>query len=191
MRSAGRFFWQGTPNLDYYIVQFEAPFLELSKKTFEAFARPRIRGEIANALAKSTEARAAYSARRRLERDRIASLERSAVAEGGESFAALRDIVVGLALGFMIEDGTSNEAADIASDTPSAYDNAAWNEALCALDTKLATLPDRERMVLDYHYKKGLRFSEIASLLDLSRGRISQIHSNALAQLRVSLAKFR
>ena len=38
IRRDGRFFWQGTPNLDYYIAQFETPFLELSRTTFEGFA---------------------------------------------------------------------------------------------------------------------------------------------------------
>ena len=39
IRREGRFFWQGTPNLDYYVAQFETSFLELSKTTFENFAR--------------------------------------------------------------------------------------------------------------------------------------------------------
>ena len=34
IRRDGRFFWQGTPNLDYYIAQFETPFLEHSKIEF-------------------------------------------------------------------------------------------------------------------------------------------------------------
>jgi len=39
VRNAGRFFWQGTPNLDYYIAQFETPFLDLSTTTFNNFAK--------------------------------------------------------------------------------------------------------------------------------------------------------
>ena len=39
VRKLGRFYWEGTPNLDYYVAQFETPFLELSRTTFENFAR--------------------------------------------------------------------------------------------------------------------------------------------------------
>lgn len=39
VRKLGRFFWEGTANLDYYVAQFETPFLELSKTAFESKAR--------------------------------------------------------------------------------------------------------------------------------------------------------
>jgi len=48
-----------------------------------------------------------------------------------------------------------------------------------------------ERQVIEYHYLQGLLFADIATLLGLSRGRVSQIHSSALFRLRKSLAKFR
>ena len=159
---------------------------------FPAFARLRIRGAIRNALAKSTEARAAYSARQRAERDRLASLKRQAQTAGHDDpINTLRGLVVGMALGFILEDDAEREASQVPSDAPSAYDSAIWQQAIHAMEDRLAALPDRERQVLDYHYKQGLRFAEIATLLGLSRGRISQIHASALGRLRKSLAKFR
>ncbi len=159
---------------------------------FPAYARPRIRGAIHNALAKATEARAASTARQRAERDRLASLKRKAEASGNiDPFDTLRELVVGMALGFMLEDDAENEALNVPADTPSAYDNVAWNQVVYAMKDKLATLPEKESLVLDYHYQQGLRFTEIATLLGLSRGRISQIHAQGLARLRKSLARFR
>ncbi len=159
---------------------------------FPAFARPRMRGAIRNAIAKATEARAASTARQRTERDRLASLKRKAEAAGNsDPLQALRELVVGMALGFMLDSDAQIEAQSVPTDAPSAYDNAAWNQVVQAMKDKLATLPEKERQVLDYHYQQGLRFTEIASLLGLSRSRISQIHAQGLARLRKSLAKFR
>ncbi|MEP0391758.1 MAG: sigma-70 family RNA polymerase sigma factor [Erythrobacter sp.] len=159
---------------------------------FTAYARPRIQGAIRNALAKATEARASYNARNRAERDRLASLKRK-LDPGSEEdqMEALREVVVGMALGFILEDNAESEASDVPSGAPSAFDGAAWKQMVNALWAKLAALPDPEHSVMNYHYKQGLRFSEIASLLGLSRGRISQIHSKALAHMRKSIAKFR
>ncbi len=159
---------------------------------FPAFARPRIRGTIRNALGKATEARAVFNARKRAERDRLTSLKRRAGSRASaDPLEVLRELIVGLALGFMLEDNAQAEAEQIPADSPSAYDEAAWNQASKALRAKLSELPDKERQILEYHYMQDLRFSEIAALLGLSRGRISQLHAQALARLRKSLGKFR
>lgn len=159
---------------------------------FQAFVRPRIRGAIRNALSKASDARASFTARKRAERDRLASLKRRTQTYSHEDpLEALRELVVGTALGFMIEDNAQTEAEQVPNDSPSAYDEAAWNQALNALRAKIGELPDKERKILECHYLQDLQFSEIAVLLGLSRGRISQLHAQALARLRKSLGKFR
>jgi RNA polymerase sigma factor (sigma-70 family) len=49
-------------------------------------------------------------------------------------------------------------------------------------------LPEREAMVMSLHYQEGLTFREVAKVLDLTPGRISQIHTQAILRLR-ALAK--
>lgn len=159
---------------------------------FLSFVRPRMRGAIRNALAKATEARASFSARKRAERERLASLKRqSSEQDGTDSIENLREVIVGMALGFMLEDNAQSEAEFVPSGAPSPYDRAAWAQAIAAMEAKLNELPPQEKSVLDYHYKQGLPFKDVAVLLGLSRGRISQIHGKALSRLRNSLAKFR
>lgn len=159
---------------------------------FSAFARPRLVGAIRNALVKATEAQAAYAARNRAERDRMASLKSHAsLSEGDDAMDTLRQLVVGMALGFMLEEGADEQLENVPCDTPSAFDSAAWNQFSKALNTKLSSLPQKERRVIELHYQQGLPFAQIATLLGLSRGRISQIHAQGLARLRKSLAKFR
>jgi RNA polymerase sigma factor for flagellar operon FliA len=47
------------------------------------------------------------------------------------------------------------------------------------------SLPPQDRMVLRSHYLQELPFDEIAAMLQLTKGRISQIHKQALQRLRV------
>ncbi len=195
--------WHRVPNLGLAIedceqLAYEALLHSIERfdptrgTPFTAFARRRIRGAIQNALPKATEANAAHQARKRAERDRLTSLKRSATQTDREDpIDTLRELVVGMALGFMLEDASDDRVQQVPSEAPSAYDSAAWGQITHELERKLASLPERERMILDYHYKQGVRFTDIAALLGLSKGRISQIHAQALNRLRVSLSKFR
>jgi RNA polymerase sigma factor for flagellar operon FliA len=48
-------------------------------------------------------------------------------------------------------------------------------------------LSDQERLVIHRHYLLGISFEEIAEALELSKGRIAQIHRKALRSLRDAL----
>lgn len=108
-----------------------------------------------------------------------------------ERMAALNDLALGLALGFMLE-GTGlmadpDDPKDPISShtaTPSAYESLAWKDMIGTLMSELATLSEREQIIVRHHYIEGISFEALASLLKLSKGRISQIHRSALAQLR-------
>ncbi|MFN4960446.1 MAG: sigma-70 family RNA polymerase sigma factor, partial [Burkholderiales bacterium] len=45
-------------------------------------------------------------------------------------------------------------------------------------------LPEKERMVVALHYQEDLSFREVATVLDLTPGRISQIHTQAMLRIR-------
>lgn len=49
-------------------------------------------------------------------------------------------------------------------------------------------LPDKERVVVSFYYFEGLTMREMADSLHLTEGRISQLHSQAMARLRELLA---
>lgn len=48
----------------------------------------------------------------------------------------------------------------------------------------LKKLPERERMVVALHYQEDLSFREVAYVMDLTPGRISQLHTQAMVRLR-------
>lgn len=158
---------------------------------FEAYARPRIRGHIRNALDKASEASAQYGYRRRADRDRLRSLRDHGEAGDLSSTAQLAAVAAKLALGLIMEEAGTPEPDTLPADDPSAYDTLAWRQLCGELDRRLATLPEKEAFVLDRHYRQGEQFQQIAVLLGLSKGRVSQLHAQGLDRLRKQMARLR
>lgn len=52
-------------------------------------------------------------------------------------------------------------------------------------------LPSQEKLVITLYYYEGLNFKEIAEVMELSQGRISQLHTKAILRLRGHLSRKR
>jgi len=61
---------------------------------------------------------------------------------------------------------------------------AAIRETVTRLEPLLKQLPEKEQQVLALHYSEHLSYREIAFVMDLTAGRISQLHSQAMLRLR-------
>ncbi|HYD85999.1 MAG TPA: sigma-70 family RNA polymerase sigma factor [Vitreimonas sp.] len=151
---------------------------------FEAFARPRIRGAISDGLARSSEAAAHFSWRKRTEAERLRSLTPSE--RSGDAMTQLAEIASGLALGLLAE-----SAARLLEQQPAreldAYESLAWRELQLNMLSEMEQLPAAQRTVLQKHYLDGVEFAAIAELMNVSRGRISQLHRAGLMALRERL----
>ncbi len=81
----------------------------------------------------------------------------------------------------------SQRISDLIEDAPSggesAFDQFSESERKQKLAELIATLPEKEQMVLSLYYREELTMREIAEVLDLCESRISQLHSLALARL--------
>ena len=53
--------------------------------------------------------------------------------------------------------------------------------------TILKTLPDKQQLVMALHYQEELSYREIAAVMGLTAGRISQLHSQAVMNIRAQL----
>lgn len=159
---------------------------------FSAYATHRIVGSIKNGIEKHSELREQLSWKRRMQRDRIRSLApEEKPLEGKDAMAALADLAVGLALGFMLEDTglvRDDRSAVDQPREPSAYESAAWRELVARLTDELAGLDDREQQILRGHYIEGLSFDNLVTLLGVGKSRISQLHQAALVKLRKRMA---
>ncbi|HHX24468.1 MAG TPA: FliA/WhiG family RNA polymerase sigma factor [Thermoanaerobacterales bacterium] len=59
------------------------------------------------------------------------------------------------------------------------------------LGNAINQLPPQEKLVITLYYYEGLNFKETAQVLDLSQGRISQLHTKAILRLKGYLSKKR
>jgi len=150
---------------------------------FRAFAEKRIRGAILNGIADASEMHAQLSYRRRLRRERMQDLAAAKDAKQSDVFANMVEMALGIAVGYMLEGTTMfQQAPDGATlGYGDSGELAARSDMFQAL---VSHLPDMERAVVELHYWHNLQFSDVASTLGLSRGRISQLHAHALSTLR-------
>jgi len=146
---------------------------------FIGYAKARVRGAVFNGLRSFLAEVGRRDVSSRMA-DRLDSLD------GGYEDDVLGQIissVTGLGLGFLFD----SAAAD---GYPSGQDPCATAERHQmerVLESHLARLPEKERMVLTLHYYQYVPFVEIAALLGVSKGRISQIHRAAVERIRAEM----
>jgi RNA polymerase sigma factor for flagellar operon FliA len=62
-------------------------------------------------------------------------------------------------------------------------------ELVAELAEALTTLTERERLILSLYYHEELTMREIGQVLEISEGRVCQLHARALHKLRVAMAQ--
>jgi RNA polymerase sigma factor for flagellar operon FliA len=158
--------------------------------SFKTFAAARIQGAVMNGLERLTERRQQAAARRRLLAERTASLvpERLPLEPTERMLRELGDIGVRVALGLILEAiGLAPGARDALPQD--AYGRMELRELHRQLWATVERLGERERAIIDLHYGRSMRFEEIARTLRLSKGRVSQLHRQAIARLRTLISK--
>ncbi|MEJ1357612.1 MAG: sigma-70 family RNA polymerase sigma factor [Candidatus Sedimenticola sp. (ex Thyasira tokunagai)] len=151
---------------------------------FSTYASYRIRGSILSGIEKYSEKREQIAFRKRHLNDRMASLSQSTKkAKNSDSFAELVELTVGMALSFILE-GTGQVEEKPKTDLDMVYENHAIEEIQGILMDYLDLLPEREQLIIRYHYYKQVGFDELASILGISKGRVSQLHKSAILELR-------
>ena len=162
---------------------------------FETFASHRINGSVLSSIASLSEKQEQVSARKRAVASRVASIKAQQAdaaekTDGGENetlFEFLAQVALGLAVGFTLE---ASGVAQLDAE-PAYVDNTYQATELKQLRKRLlqlvAGLPDNERSVTRYHYLQEHSFVEIAAILDMTKGRISQLHQDALNRLKAAI----
>lgn len=157
--------------------------------SFRRYASQRISGSILDGISKTSEIRQQVSFRNRVRSERAQSLHDvdTASMPADDAMQVLIDVAVGLALGFMLE-GTSLYLPDGERDgATNAYETLVWKETMQKIMTQVSRLSEREQNVIRRHYLDGLSFEQIAELLGVTKGRVSQIHKAAVGLLKKRL----
>lgn len=152
---------------------------------FKTFAMPRINGAILTGLESLSERQRQIGLRRRLARERVESLKAASTTldHGQKLLQELGDIGIGVALGFLLEGtGMVVDASDQLPDNAYSHiELRQLRERICQL---VEQLTEREAQVIRRHYLQGQHFNDIAEALQLTNGRISQLHRQGLARIR-------
>ena len=156
---------------------------------FQQFAGKRMRGAIHDGVDRNSEYHAQLALRRTLQRERAQSLAEGRQSSGRKKL--LEEMIgtaVGLAIGLMLEDTPMyQDERNVVSGPYHGGELLLLREQLRFI---VEGLPEQERVVLEYHYFNELPFKEIAELMQLTKGRISQIHSKAMKLIRRRYAEF-
>ncbi len=155
-----------------------------SEASFKTFAAYRIKGAIINGTEKFSEYREQLAFRYRIRQERLKSIANEAKNYSQlQVFDQMVDLTLGLAIGFMLE-----EAGRTLENSGTDEDSIYKNHAIARIQKKLLdyveALPAKEKTVIRYHYYYFVTFEEIAGMLDITKGRVSQLHKSGLLKLQ-------
>jgi len=152
------------------------------RAVFSTYATYRIKGAIYSGLAKLTEDRAQYDFKSKIVQSRIDSLR----TDHDSDFADIINLTLSLALGYLVNVGYhTDKSAYFSENNP--YKNNEMDMLRQELSACVDSLPEKESLVITYHYYNNVSFEEIGDILDLSKGRISQLHKTALTRIQKKL----
>lgn len=180
---------------------------------FKTFATKRVQGSMLNGLIRLTEKNQQISISMRLRQERMDAIKEAAVSESlgtsgkGEAGAAasprnpdklfkyLAEVGIGIALGVLLEDTgmVDAEAFDSSAHAPSPEVSYFRKTEILQLRSVLRglveQLSEQQKTVIRHHYLQEIPFDEIATLMKVTRGRVSQLHRQGLLRLRELLSK--
>jgi RNA polymerase sigma factor for flagellar operon FliA len=158
---------------------------------FRTFAARRMHGAILDGIERFTERQQQISARQRWRAERREAIKQAADGGGppkGERLLQyMAEVGIGLALACMLEGTAMFDAGGRAEAIPF-YRAAQLRETRERLLRLVDELPPQERRVVRSHYLQEMPFEQVAAALQLTKGRISQIHKQAMLRLRRALA---
>ncbi len=152
---------------------------------FKTFATPRINGAILNGLSHLSERQQQLAFGRRLARERVDALKLESSlssSAGPRLLQELSQVGIGLALGFLLE-GTGMLVQEDARLPDNAYSHIEFRQLQARIWQLVEQLTEREAQVIHQHYLQRKNFDEVATALRLTKGRISQLHTQALTRL--------
>jgi RNA polymerase sigma factor FliA len=165
---------------------------------FETYAVPRIRGAILDEMRKlDWVPRSVREATRKVGRAANAVMQESGREPLDEEIAGklsmsieeFRKMVgsgstVVREVGIVTESQSAAPLDEAPSEAPSPLEHLGNEETRSLLTEAVEQLSERDRTVIALYYYEGLKFTEIAKVLGITEGRISQIHTEVLRQLR-------
>ncbi len=181
---------------------------------FKTFAARRMHGAILTGLERLTEKNQQIAVKKSLQQERLSALKNEAKSQGDSPdiglkldvkstnkaaqdalFRYLAEVGIGLALGVLLDGTGMIERQDSTLTAPEACADVSYfrQTELKNLQARVrdvvARLSSQEKTVIQYHYQQEISFDEVARMMNVTKGRISQIHRQALMHLRELLTQ--
>ncbi len=164
--------------------------------SFQTFSARRMHGAILNGIEHLTEKQQQIAARQRLQRQRVEAIKEVAqdgaqagAENSGDADKLLKYVAeagIAFALAWVLDGTGMVNRADQAETLPF-YRSVELKQLRQRVLDIVNALPARQKTVIEGHYFEELPFEQIAKNLKLTRGRVSQIHREALLQLKKAL----
>lgn len=145
---------------------------------FIAYAKPRVRGAVFNGLRMFLAENRHVGAWQGRREDRMDSLNERDGADQLDHFVSL---VSGLAIGHLLDVVGASDFVDHIHAIERQID---VDRVGGRLREAIRKLPGKEGQVIGLHYLQQMPFVEIARMLGVTKGRISQLHKSGIARLR-------
>ena len=137
--------------------------------SFKHFARLRVRGAISN------------------EASRLDLAQKQKYSSSADPLSALVDLVNEMTTEELLSSAFEPQPEPLIVDAYASTEMQSINDQV---QDSLKTLSTQESTVIRYHYYENLPLSEIATILSLSKGRVSQIHAAALVKIKNKVGLF-
>lgn len=159
---------------------------------FKTFAARRMHGSILNGIEQLTEKQQQIAARQRLAAQQRFAIKSTGYRNDEAGLPKLRDseqvrhftseVGLAFALAWTLE-GTGMFQSTEAYETLPFYRSVELEQIRQHILDLVNSLPEQEKRVIRSHYFQEVAFVEIATSMQLTRGRISQIHKQGLTRL--------
>lgn len=148
---------------------------------FMAYAKPRVRGAVFNGLRTYLSEASRREGQASRLNDRMESFNSS---PSEDPLSQLISSVAGMGLGLLLDSGAAIDFFGADSDASTLVER---HQMDVLLESALVQLPEREKLVLTLHYYQHMPFIDIAALLGVTKGRVSQIHKSGIQRSREML----
>ncbi len=169
--------------------------------SFQTYAGIRIRGAMLDEIRRldwtprsvHRKAREVAEAIHAIERETGRDAKDAEVAERlgislDEYHQILQDVASSKIFSIDQEDPESGETPEIAADEPNPLGHLQQEGFQASLAAAIASLSEREQLVMQLYYDEELNLKEIGAVLGVSESRVSQIHGRILLKLKAQMA---
>jgi RNA polymerase sigma factor for flagellar operon FliA len=182
------------------LVEAASAFEERGQVTFEQYLVTRVRGSMIDALRRSATITRGAMQRKRLYAETVAAMttELGHAPEEAQVAARLGVTPDKLRLDYAnaqpvrfepIEDVYSDEGPWFASDEPDAFAQLSEGEERDTLIAAIASLPEREMLVVQLYYVEEMNLEEIGQVIGVGAARVCQIKASAHAKLKKAMLR--